>query len=481
MRANWGWVWILAAGCGTSRPPEGDFYLYRPGAPPAAVTRAPQEPVGLVQAVELALKNYPSIRGAQARAEASEAGVDFARLSYLPRLDLLWQSVRATRNNVSAQFPPQPVVPGISGPVGDKSWDHAWMSQAGALLTWEPFDFGLRGAQVELARAAARQAGAEVELTRLEVAVGAAEAFLVLLAAQEAARAAQANVERWRVFAEAVRALVGQDLRPGVDLSRAEAEYALARNLQIQAEQSVEIGRATLGEALGFREGDVKIDPGPLLALPASAELPAAEFRMHPLVARQEAAVQTAEARRSAAESSFAPRVYLQGSFSDRGSGFGPGGQLLEPEDGVHPDRYNWVAGVTVLVPTMDYFGARARGRLEEAVAMSERYRADQVVLNLAMQDRRVRAIFDAARKIAANTPVQLKAAQEAHARARSRYDTGLGTLTEVAEAQRLLAQAEIDDALARLGVWRALAGAARVQGDVRGLLEIVARTPKEK
>lgn len=473
-------VFIFATvGCGTLPPPEPGFYSYRPGPPPPAA--APQEPVGLAQAVELALRNYPAVRAAQARVQAAEAGVDLARTSYLPRLDLLWQSVRATRNNVSAQFPPQPVVPGISGPVLDKSWDHAWMSQAGALLSWEPFDFGFRGAQTELARAAARQAGADVGVTRLDVALAAAEAFIVLLAAQEAARAAQANVDRWEVLTRSVKTLVDQQLRPGVDLSRAEAEFALARNQLIQAQQSVELGSATLAEGLGFRDAEVRIDAGPLLSLPAIADLPAPEFRGHPLLARQEAAIQTVEARKAAVDSAYYPRVNLQLSFSDRGSGFGPGGQVLEPEDGVHPDRYNWVAGVTVYFPMMDYFGVRARGRLEEALAISERSRADQILLNLTMQDRRVRAVFDGARKVAANTPVQLKAAQEAHARARSRYDTGLGTLTEVAEAQRLLAQGEIDDALARLGVWRALAAAARVQGDVGPLLDVVARTKREK
>ena len=136
---------------------------------------------------------------------------------------------------------------------------------------------------------------------------------------------------------------------------------------------------------------------------------------------------------------------------------------------------------MTLTFPLMDYFGIEARSRQEEALARSERSRADEVVLGLASQERRVRSFFDAARKIAVNTPVLLKAAQESHTRSRSRYDSGLGTLTEVAEAQRLLAQAEIDDALARLGIWRAIAAAARVQGDVRSLLEVLDRTKKEK
>ncbi|SPF45295.1 hypothetical protein SBA4_3350015 [Candidatus Sulfopaludibacter sp. SbA4] len=36
-----------------------------------------------------------------------------------------------------------------------------------------------------------------------------------------------------------------------------------------------------------------------------------------------------------------------------------------------------------------------------------------------------------------------------------------------MAEAQRLLTQAEIDDALARLGVWRGLLGIAAAAGDL--------------
>jgi outer membrane protein TolC len=431
--------------------------------------------------VELALQNYPSIRAAQARVEAAQAGVDVAGTAYLPRLDLLWQSVRATRNNISGQFFPQAVVPPISGPVSPKSWDSAWGSMAGALATWEPFDFGFRGNQAELARAVARQAGTEVGLARLDVALGAAEAFLMVVAAEEAARAAQANVERWDVFAKSVKALVDQQLRPGVDLSRAEAELALARNQEIQARQTVDVGKATLAEALGLPDADVRVAQGPLLSLPPVTELPRWAFVSHPLLARQAAAIQTVEARKALVDSSFAPRVGLQFSFSDRGSGFGSAGQTLDPEDGLWPDRYNWVAGVTLTFPLMDYFGVEARGRQEESLARAERARADEIALGLAAQERRVRSVFDAARKIADNTPVQLKAAREAHTRSRSRYDSGLGTLTEVAEAQRLLAQAEIDDALAHLGVWRALAAAARVQGRVDPFLEVVSRAKKEK
>ena len=52
----------------------------------------------------------------------------------------------------------------------------------------------------------------------------------------------------------------------------------------------------------------------------------------------------------------------------------------------------------------------------------------------------------------------------------------GLGNIVEVAEAQRLLAQAEIDDSLARLAVWRALLAIAATQGELEPFLRMAAK-----
>ena len=62
----------------------------------------------------------------------------------------------------------------------------------------------------------------------------------------------------------------------------------------------------------------------------------------------------------------------------------------------------------------------------------------------------------------------QVSAARAATQQAIARYESGLATIDQVAEAQRLLTQAEIDDALAHLGVWRALLGVATAAGDLQ-------------
>ena len=76
-----------------------------------------------------------------------------------------------------------------------------------------------------------------------------------------------------------------------------------------------------------------------------------------------------------------------------------------------------------------------------------------------------------AAHGIAQNTPIQLEAARATEQQATVRYRAGLGNITEVAEAQRLLTQAEIDDGLARLGVWRARLGVSAAEGDLAPFL----------
>jgi outer membrane protein len=424
------------------------------------------------QAVELALKNYPAIRAAQAQRQAAEAGVELARTNYLPRADMLWQQNRATRNNVFGLLLPQSVIPPISGPQLDStSMSSAWGSAGGLLVSWEPFDFGLRKSNVELARAMSRQANASEAVTRLDVSAAAADAFLTLLAAEQTVEAAQANVERAETIAGAVRALVQNQLRPGVDASRAVAEVAAAKNQLIQAEQGVELARADLAEAVGQAGAHVTIDPGLLLELPPTPPLPEVNLTLHPLAIAQTAAVDTARSREKLLEHSYYPRFNWQTAVFGRGTGAGLDG-TFDNSNGRLPNTFNWATGLTVSFPVFDIFGLRARRKAETNNIVAEQARYDQVVNTLKTQEARARALVDSARRIAENTQIQVKAAQDTLTSARARYEYGLANITEMADAQRLLAQAEIEDSVSKLAVWRAMLAAAKLQGDLKPFLQ---------
>src|SRR5579863_9898337 len=87
----------------------------------------------LQQAVESALRNYPSIQISQAQIDAAAAGIQLARTAYLPRVDTLAQVNRGTRNNVFGLLLPQGVIPSMSGPViGSNNFGTVWGSAVGA-------------------------------------------------------------------------------------------------------------------------------------------------------------------------------------------------------------------------------------------------------------------------------------------------------------------------------------------------------------
>jgi outer membrane protein TolC len=103
---------------------------------------------------------------------------------------------------------------------------------------------------------------------------------------------------------------------------------------------------------------------------------------------------------------------------------------------------------------------------------IAERAHYNQTIATLQTQQVRAEALLKAASAIAQNMPAVLQAAEDTQERARARYNSGLADITEVAEAQRLLAQAEADDAVTRLSVWRALLAAAQVRGDLAPFLD---------
>src|SRR5215470_479613 len=206
----------------------------------------------LDRAIQYAVDHYPAVRAAVEQVTATTAGITVARAAYLPRLDSLWQSNRATANNIFGQVLPQSVIPSLTGPVlASTSSQSAWGSATGALLTWEPVDFGLRKATITGADAAVSQARAGEALTRLEVESAVGVAFLNVVAAERAVAAAQADVDRREALARAVRVLVDNQLRPGADASRAEAERAAAQTRLIQGQQVLALAQTTLARVLG--------------------------------------------------------------------------------------------------------------------------------------------------------------------------------------------------------------------------------------
>ena len=432
----------------------------------------PSAPITLAQAVESALRNYPAISVSQEQVNAAAAGIDLARTAYLPRVDSLFQVNRATRNNVFGLLFPQSVIPSISGPVlGSNNSSSVWGSAIGGLVTWEPFDFGLRRASVAAATASRTRSEAALKRTQFDVAAAAADAYLTLAAAQETVRAAQAGVDRADVLVRSVRALVDAQLRPGAEQSRAEAERAAAQTQVARAQQAAEVARAVLAQFVGADPRQITLAAPKLLQLPPGQTAPRLNTAANPVAVEQNAAVAQAKAQLDILDKSYVPRFFAQGAAYARGTGARVDGTRLEGFNALSPDVQNYALGFSLTFPIFDLPSIRAKQAGQSATLRAETARYQQVTTDLTARWNEAAAILDGSRKIAADTPVQVSAANAATRQATARYQSGLGNIVEVADAQRLLTQAEIDDALARLGVWRAKLGVAIAAGDIQPFL----------
>jgi outer membrane protein TolC len=438
----------------------------------ATATQAEELTLTLDQAVDFAVAHHPAVAADAASEAARLAQVAVGRSTYLPSVDLSLQLNGGTGNVLRGGLYPMPEIPQMSGPPTGRSFIDASLGVlVGVGARWDALGLVQKMAQVDAALADAGEAHAALEARRLAVAFGAADQYLDVIARGETVRAARATVDRTRVFDTIVEALTKQELRPGADASRAQAELALAATQLIRAEQAEAVSRTELARALGAAGTRVGVVVGNLLT--ATAGAPDTKVK-HPLVMEAEATEAAARARKRAVELAYLPRLDLLATIWARGSGLTSGSLPPSPGDGVVPDTPNWLAGLVLSWPAVEMVTVRARSRVAAAQVMVTDAHRREVLQAVQTQVDSAKEILIAARKEAANTPVALNAARAAEAQATARYRAGLATVVEVAEAQRLLAQAEIDDAVARLNVRRGELLLSRAIGDLGPFLDTV-------
>jgi outer membrane protein TolC len=192
--------------------------------------------------------------------------------------------------------------------------------------------------------------------------------------------------------------------------------------------------------------------------------------KTHPQILASQAREAASRERRREAQLGYLPRLDVVAALWARGSGF-TGTAVSPSSDGLWPNAPNWGAGIVLVWPSLDLFANRERVRGAEAAAQGADARRREVELVIRTQVDTARQILEGARRVAQNTPAALEAARAAEQQASARYQAGLANITEVADAQRLLAEAELEDVTARLGVRTAMLLLARALGDLEPFL----------
>ncbi len=433
-----------------------------------------QELLSLDEAVSLAVSKYPSIQVSTEQISAASASVALARTAFLPRADLLLQANRATHNNVFGMLMPNAVIPPISGPVIDASkFRNVFGTAAGVLVSWEPYDFGLRQSGVDAATASKRRASLSLERTKFEVAAATADAYLTILAARKNIDSANAAIERTKQLGTIVGALTKAELRPGADLSRVTAEQTVAEVFLFQARQSEQVARAVLTQMTGRSMAQVDLVAAKFDQLPPDQTAPPVTAN-HPALVEQEAAIEEVKARQFVLDRSLYPKFNAQAALYGRGTGASVVGPDQGWASGLGPNTGNWAMGFSMTWAALEFKTQRVKKEIEAANERKEIARRSLMAVEVNGAMEKAQAMITGSRQIAAITPQQVAAVKVTLEQVTARYRAGLGTLLEVADAQRMLAQAEVDDAMARLNVWRAQLSLAIAAGDLQPFLSLV-------
>lgn len=434
-------------------------------------------PLNLSGAIQAAQARYPAIRAAEEQQEAAKRAIGVARTAYLPRADMVWQGNRSTTNKPNIAFLPQGIVPVPDTPARSTTGHSDWNTLTGVLFAWQPFDFGERHAQVAFARFGYTSAQYGTELSRLDIASAAAGAYLDVVAAQQAVAVQQANVNRMEAFAKNVHVLVDNTLRPGADASQADAQLAMARTQLIQAQTQEQVRLVALANFLRVPAQQIVMDGKDVLNAPPNSNLAAVPAEAHPAAEQASALYDEQKEQLRVLNRSYAPSFNFYGSVSGLGAGLSSTSSSPTFEGGstgLAPQTYNWVAALQVTFPAFQIFTINRQKQVQQAQVLSSQAAYQQTLGDLSAEEKQAEAMLDGARRVAENTPVEVAAARDSERQQQARYKSGLATVIEVTAAEAALAQAQGDDAQARVNVWRGLAGVAEAQGNLAPLITLL-------
>ncbi len=446
------------------------------------------KPFTLKGAVDYAEKYYPNMLKGQSEVRAAKRNVTVQKLNeYLPDSLFQWQQIMSSHNKLTQVFFGSPVFPAISGPATNStSMEPVFFTSGGFSIDWAPLDFGLHKARINFAKALAEQTVKQFASTSLDIGLTAANAYLDAVIALEQVKAAQQNVASFEQFYQVVHAQVDASLKPGADESLALAQLANARNNLIRAELSRDLSFANLANSIGLGGTMIDINPTGIAEQdePANIQKSQPVFEQVPILQASNAALRAALAQKKVLDKEYYPVLHFLGGVNLRGSGLSPtvaGANQSANASGTMPTIPNYQVALIVNWNFLDII----RIHQEKKVQLERIYQRQQdynlVMQTLRTEDIQSRDRVQAALHLAENMPIQVQAAVIATKQAEARYKTGLGSIAQVAQANETLAQSRVQEAIAKVGVWRALLSVASVHGDLRPFLDEVNRVQRGK
>ena len=421
----------------------------------------------LPEALAFAAGHQPSLLAARARLEAARRESDIPAGYWYPRAGATLQVLAGTANNSTASYFSTSAMdlPRIGGTKATPptNWGPQASTLAGIGVRQEVFDFGRISALSAVFDFAAEAEAARADQSRLDVALLVEEAYLGVHVAKAVLRTAEAAEQRVRLHRDLAEAGVKSGLRSPIELTRAEADLARFQVGRVRAAGGVDVARAVFAAAVGVpdRSLDVAGQPPEPKSPPGDAERAHGAERdpnireAHALRLQQEGITRFARAE-------LLPDISFSAGLTGRASGATPTSGAVPWGGGFVPDVPNWDIGVLLTWPIFD------AASLARASASQERQRQRAAEEDLMRQrlSTQVEVGTESLRVATEAVPALQRAAQAASAnyqQADARFKAGLGSSVELADAESLRLQAEVELAVGSFEQARARARLARV------------------
>jgi outer membrane protein TolC len=441
---------------------------------PSPIQAPVQQPraMTLPDAIAYARAHQPAARAAIARVRAAQTDAKIPRAQWLPFFEAGAELLGGTANNTTASYVGIPGLAlariGATKATGSGSMTPYASTLAAAGLFQEVFDFGRIAAESAVADSLVdiEKYGADAQWLLIEL--GVEEAFFAVQAAKSIMQASEDAYQRAKVHRDYAKAKVAAGLRPPIDLTRAEADLTRFDVARIRAQGGLHTAQSNFAAAVGVPEPqlDATGEAPPTAQLPSLSDAFRRAQEKDPLRLQALARLKTQEALTKSITALLRPNFALTASLSVREGGAPPSSGEASPNSGWLPDVANWDVGLVLRVPLFDGVVLARR----DASRDREEVRRAEVDLVRQQQAAGIEQAYVGV-GVAASALTALEHAVEAaranYNQADARFKGGLGTIVELADAEAVRTDAEIQLALGKfeLARTRAILGRLIAEG----------------
>jgi outer membrane protein len=411
------------------------FLLVGWGTAPAAAATEPKGGLSLNRAIDIALRENPTVKQSRENVASARYNIGVARAGYLPQLNFV---ANYYYGNAFSSTSRRPLTAATGGNLSSVSTNlttnyYFYQFQANQLL----YDFGKTPGLINQSRAAFGESQQDYAGTRQQVVLDARTAYFGYLAAERSQKVQEETVKQNQDLLRQAQGFYRVGLKAKIDVTKAEANLYQAQANLIQAKNNVKLAQVTLMTALGLKTWPfIKVeDVLEVTTPPQSLEtLEAKALQRRPELIKNRYLQKYNESAVNVAKAGYFPTLTSTAAY---------GWQSFDQPFATQPS--NWYVGAAVTIPLFDglsttYNLHQNQAQLRASIANYEVLRqnvtkeVNQAYLNVKTGWELIRA-----------TKKALEAARENLRLAWGRYQAGVGTIIEFTDAQVQFSQADLN------------------------------------